>query len=1035
MTGRLSKSIAILSAAVVFLALLMFAPAEITRSTGFEVIAGAEGTAHTHTPCGKESCGYSGYNSHNSTPYTPFSKAVFDCLGEDRGFENGTELDLWGYEHVELDEGNYFLDADYTINTDYGIYYYLGNICLNGHTLTINTNGDPAIRTNDITICDCSESNSGMLNTNSGILIDKCDANEESYNYHEIHLFGGKYYGEVRCGELYVYDGANIASAYAVNANVYGGYVGQLSKASYVSCTLYQYSGKVNWTSTSNVNRHYDDNHDGKCECGFDLCNESFWTISKPTADKSTVIAAKGQTAELSVTGGFNSGLNSGSEAYYHISPKYQWYSCDKNGDNKTVIDGATGDKYSFTAAEGESYYVCGVSFDGVEEYSEVITVKVPENPKRYNVTDGTAVDKIREALLDRSDYIELTLTGSALTDITTENYGNKVKELYNSAFTHITEAADINYANRSQLGDYIAKSIGTTGMSAVCYTSDSTVSQVVFSYEPEYYTDKSQEEQVTSRLESIYTELALSELSEQEKVYKIYNWIVNNVSYDYDNLNKDENKTKYTAYGALVDKKAVCQGFSALFYRMCLDNGIDCRIVTGTSKGENHAWNIVKVGEKYYYADSTWDCFVIEDTANGRQAKPGTFFYFLRGTLANHDESEEENVTSAYTGSMAAADAYLSAFKAAVVDGTPTAVHLDGTALSNAEKTWYDVSVTNGDGCKKNVAVKGKSTIVSDNGLANMELYSGETEVHSYTNGKCTCGAFEDGIGAKLAGYTLSLNGNIGVNFYMELSSEIVNSDTAYMQFKLPNGEVTTVKVAEATPTAIGTKTYYVFPCEVAAKEMTDTITAQMFDGSGNPGTEYTYTVREYADYILEHPSEFANSEKTVALVKAMLNYGAYSQTYFGYHTERLANKDIDLALPTIEAANLVDKAPKITNNANVATFISAYLSLKSETAANVKVQVTGTPTVTVNGSSVTLSDCATSGDYYVLTVDNIPANQLDEMYVFTLTSSENTASLEFGALSYCYMALNNPSASDNLKNLCKSIYAYNTAADAYAA
>ena len=69
------------------------------------------------------------------------------------------------------------------------------------------------------------------------------------------------------------------------------------------------------------------------------------------------------------------------------------------------------------------------------------------------------------------------------------------------------------------------------------------------------------------------------------------------------------------------------------------------------------------------------------------------------------------------------------------------------------------------------------------------------------------------------------------------------------------------------------------------------------------------------------------------------------------------------------------------------------------------------------------------------MLTVDNIPADKLDEMYNFTLTSDENTATLSFGALSYCYMALNNSSASEKAKNLCKAIYAYNTAANTYAA
>ena len=75
--------------------------------------------------------------------------------------------------------------------------------------------------------------------------------------------------------------------------------------------------------------------------------------------------------------------------------------------------------------------------------------------------------------------------------------------------------------------------------------------------------------------------------------------------------------------------------------------------------------------------------------------------------------------------------------------------------------------------------------------------------------------------------------SGNIGVNFYMELSNKIIADKDAYMQFTLPNGTVTKVLVSEAqTNTTINAeKTYYRFPCEVASYEMTQDIKAQMRD------------------------------------------------------------------------------------------------------------------------------------------------------------------------------------------------------------
>ena len=145
--------------------------------------------------------------------------------------------------------------------------------------------------------------------------------------------------------------------------------------------------------------------------------------------------------------------------------------------------------------------------------------------------------------------------------------------------------------------------------------------------------------------------------------------------------------------------------------------------------------------------------------------------------------------------------------------------------------------------------------------------------------DGKCDdCGAIIDGIGAKLAGYSLSLTGNIGVNFYMELSDQIIADKDAYMQFTLPNGTVTKVLVSEAqTNTTINAeKTYYRFPCEVASYEMTQDIKAQMFDGNGKCGKEYTYTVRDYAQYLIDHVDLYQDA---YPFAVAMLNYGACSQ------------------------------------------------------------------------------------------------------------------------------------------------------------
>ena len=225
--------------------------------------------------------------------------------------------------------------------------------------------------------------------------------------------------------------------------------------------------------------------------------------------------------------------------------------------------------------------------------------------------------------------------------------------------------------------------------------------------------------------------------------------------------------------------------------------------------------------------------------------------------------------------------------------------------------------------------------------------------------DGRCDdCGQYIDGIGAKLAGYSLSLTGNIGVNFYMELSNDIVNDESAYMNFILPNGTTSKVYVsgthedgstATTDTTVKDGVTYYVFTCEVAAKEMTSDIQAQMIGNNGEKkGTVHTYTVKEYADYILSHMSadESLTSRATIQLVKGMLNYGGAAQKYFGYKTDKLASDGLTLTGAVFNDTSIINN---ITNDANKAsvthdnakvTFKSAYLSLNSTTDLCVYVQ-----------------------------------------------------------------------------------------------
>lgn len=63
-----------------------------------------------------------------------------------------------------------------------------------------------------------------------------------------------------------------------------------------------------------------------------------------------------------------------------------------------------------------------------------------------------------------------------------------------------------------------------------------------------------------------------------------------------------------YEAYGALVNNKAVCEGYAKAFKILCDRSGIPCVLVGGTAKNQPHMWNYVMIDGKYYLVDCTFD-------------------------------------------------------------------------------------------------------------------------------------------------------------------------------------------------------------------------------------------------------------------------------------------------------------------------------------------------------------------------------------------------------------------------------------------
>lgn len=130
----------------------------------------------------------------------------------------------------------------------------------------------------------------------------------------------------------------------------------------------------------------------------------------------------------------------------------------------------------------------------------------------------------------------------------------------------------------------------------------------------PTYYTTAKQEQDLIWMLKQVNSSLGLSSLTTFGAYSAIYDYVVHHVTYATEELEYFESLWYpsvengdydiYTAYAAMFDGRAVCQGIACMYYAMCRLAGLPVRIVTGS----NHAWNIVKAGYYWYNVDATWD-------------------------------------------------------------------------------------------------------------------------------------------------------------------------------------------------------------------------------------------------------------------------------------------------------------------------------------------------------------------------------------------------------------------------------------------
>ena len=165
---------------------------------------------------------------------------------------------------------------------------------------------------------------------------------------------------------------------------------------------------------------------------------------------------------------------------------------------------------------------------------------------------------------------------------------------------------------------DYVAEH-GVVYYEDAAVQGDCTVAALTLSYHLS-------EEQIASyrtQMEAAVAgalEWAAGAQTDYDKVLAIHDYLVRTCAYD-----EAPTGASHTAYGALVQGVAVCQGYADAYQMLLGKLGVSCLRVSSLEMG--HGWNMVCLDDVWYHVDVTWD----DPTPDRGYEAEVSYVHFLR--------------------------------------------------------------------------------------------------------------------------------------------------------------------------------------------------------------------------------------------------------------------------------------------------------------------------------------------------------------------------------------------------------------------
>ena len=184
----------------------------------------------------------------------------------------------------------------------------------------------------------------------------------------------------------------------------------------------------------------------------------------------------------------------------------------------------------------------------------------------------------------------------------TLENYKEKITIKFKNGHYTINQMNDMIYKVLDDLMTTYPK-LNYVSYKLTSYGNKAPKILLEFTYAiPETAVLRQYNLQTDQKVDQLIQQLINKDMKDYEREWVLGNHLIKNLTYQ-----KQEVHLNHTMQGALLQGKAVCDGYAKSYMYLLNSVGIPTQFITGLADNIPHAWNLVKLIDGYYHVDLTW--------------------------------------------------------------------------------------------------------------------------------------------------------------------------------------------------------------------------------------------------------------------------------------------------------------------------------------------------------------------------------------------------------------------------------------------